>query len=365
MRSTYCKFFSVLFLVSVTAIPAVFAQDSIELNEDDLARLAIIFAPVTEIDRQSGSRFPATVTVSPESASVLLAPFSGTVIRWHESTGSMIEVGSELATLRSQEVLGIQNQWLSAASQLEQAVFESSRDEDLFEQGIISQQRSQASKRQLQQAQSLVDVTTTRLQQAGFTQSEINSMAESTASLGEYVLRASTSGVLSHRAIDVGQFVEAYSELASLQLSGQPWLRLQLPARLASSLETGHSLSLAGSGETLTLRQKNLEIDETTQTIELLAEFDSSVNYLPGRVVNVIVAPASGGVLVPANAVVHNADETVVYVRSGSAIEARILNLEAAGSNYIARSGLSVGEMVVIQGASVLKGIQLGLGSDE
>ena len=365
MRSTCRKLFSVLIIISSTAVPSVFAQDFIELNEDDLARLAIIFSPITEVDRQSGSRFPATVVVSPESASVLLAPFSGTVIHWHESTGSMIESGAALATVRSQEVLEIQNQWLSAASKLEQAEFESSRDEELFHQGIISEQRLQVSKMQFQRAQSAVDVSAKRLQQAGFTQSEINSMPDSEANLGEYVLRASTTAVLSHRAVDVGQFVEAYSELASLQLSAQPWLRIQLPARLAGTLEPGHSFSLAGSGESLTLQQKNLEIDETTQTIELLAEFDSAVSYLPGRVVNVIVGPASGGVLIPANAVVHTADETIVYVQSGSAIEARGLNLEAAGSNYIARSGLSVGEMVVIQGASVLKGIQLGLGSDE
>ncbi len=365
MRSRRGQSFTVLFLLSVFIVSSAHGQELIELSDEDLARLAIIFAPVTEIDRQSGSRFPATVTVSPESASVLLAPYSGTVVRWHESTGAMLDSGAVLATIRSQDVLEIQNQWLDAASQLVQAEFEKTRDEKLFAEGVISQQRLQSSLRQYQQTQSLADVTVARLQQAGFTRSEINSLADTTAGLGRYELRAASTGVLSHRAVDVGQFVEAYAELASMQLSGQAWLKIQLPARIGSSLESGHPLTLAGTGERLILRQKNLEIDETTQTIELLAEFESAVNYLPGRVVTVIVAPAFGGVLVPADAVVHNGNNTVVYVQSGSAIEARILNLEAAGSNYIARAGLSVGEMVVIQGAAVLKGIQLGLGRDE
>jgi multidrug efflux pump subunit AcrA (membrane-fusion protein) len=356
---------SVFGLLLVLAESPVLAQNPIQLSEEDMARLAIIFAPVTEIDRQSGSRFPATVTVSPEAVSVLLAPFSGTVIRWHESTGSMVGQDSTLATVRSQEILEIQNQWLSTTAQLEQAEFERSRDEDLFEDGIISRQRLQTSERQYQQTRSLLEVTVARLQQAGFSESEINSLSSSNARLGEYVLKASSAAVLSHRAVDVGEYVEAYNELASLQLSVQPWLRIQLPARLAASLKPGNSLSLAGSGEQLTLRQKNLEIDESTQTIELMAEFDSTVNYLPGRILSVIVPPADGGVLVPASAVVHNADETVVFVQSGSGIDARTLSLEAAGNNYVARSGLSVGELIVVQGASVLKGIQLGLGSDE
>jgi hypothetical protein len=69
--------------------------------------------------------------------------------------------------------------------------------------------------------------------------------------------------------------------------------------------------------------------------------------------------------LVPGDAVVHSGDNTVVFVRTVDGVEARVLDLEPAGSNYVAGPQLRVGDQLVIQGASVLKGVQLGLGQDE
>jgi len=70
-------------------------------------------------------------------------------------------------------------------------------------------------------------------------------------------------------------------------------------------------------------------------------------------------------VLVPASAVVHTGDETSVFVRTATGVEIRQLELRPVGSHYRAQHGISVGEELVVSGAALLKGMQLGLGGGE
>ncbi len=85
---------------------------------------------------------------------------------------------------------------------------------------------------------------------------------------------------------------------------------------------------------------------------------------LPGQLVTLRLAAGSTGVLVPADAVVRTGDASIVYVRQPGGVEARTLQLRVHGSDYLAESGVSAGEEVVVRGAALLKGIQLGLGGE-
>lgn len=340
-------------------------QEFIPLTEADIARLGIVFAPLTQLDRQSGNRFPATVINSPESVSEVIAPFQGTVERWHVAPGQTVGAGQLLATLRSQQVLDLQNSWLGSLIEAEHAAFLLERDTQLFEQGIIARQRLQETEHEFEQAQIELNRLTGTLARAGFTEQTLQELADTPAQLGVYGLRAPSGGMLTSRSRVAGQPVEEYQSVATLGGAGQPWLRASVPARYAAELQAGKVLSVAGYPVTVTLRYRDLAVDESSQTVEVLAEFDSSVDFLPGQVLNLVVPPVDAGVLVPGSAVVHSGEDTVVFVRSQEGVEARVVPLEPAGGNYVAGAQLRVGDQVVIQGAAVLKGVQLGLGQDE
>jgi hypothetical protein len=110
-------------------------------------------------------------------------------------------------------------------------------------------------------------------------------------------------------------------------------------------------------------------IDSSNQTIELFAEFDAVEDggrrFTTGQIISVVLPPSREGVLISDRAVVHSGNVATVYVRGPSGVEARELTLRSVGAQYLAESGIAAGEMVAIQGAAVLKGIQLGLGSVE
>ncbi|MDP5054191.1 MAG: hypothetical protein NWP69_10390, partial [Congregibacter sp.] len=200
---------------------------------------------------------------------------------------------------------------------------------------------------------------------AGFDEERLKALRESGTGLGRYQLVAPTIAVLTQRMGNVGSFVEANMPLAFLNSGERRWVSIHVPGRFASDMAVGQTLTVAGSGETLTLRQKDFVIDSSNQTIELFAEFTGESDLTTGQVISVVLPPSRQGFLVSDRAVVHSGNVATVYVRTPSGVEARELELRSVGDQYLAESGLNAGEMVVIQGSAVLKGIQLGMGSTE
>jgi RND family efflux transporter MFP subunit len=354
-----------LFLLPLIMIHPCLAQESIILSDGDIDRLGIQFAEVTELDLQSGSRFPAIVVTSPNSTSLVNSSFGGTLSQWHTDPGEPIEAGTPIATIRSAQLLAQQNLWLQSNAASEQASFELDRDQQLLELGIVSQQRLEQTQRSFDQAQIDLAGNVALLELAGFQGPSLNTLLRDRSDLGSYQVRAPESGVLTHRSYSVGEVVGSYEEIASIQQTTALWLASEIPARLAQNLEPGFKLSLANTGEELTVRQKDFVVDEDTQTTEVLAEFDAASNYRPGQILTLIVPPATSGVLVPADAVVHSGNTRTVYVRTTDGVQARNLQLEPAGANYLARAGIRAGDTVVTTGTAAIKGMQLGLGQSE
>ena len=350
-------------LLLFLAAGPLLGNEAISLGQEDFLRLGIRFEPAAAPDGEAGMRFPATVIDSPETISAVTARHQGVLERWHAQPGQRVASGALLAELRSPELLALQQQWIEAEAALEEARFQLDKDESLFGQGIIAEQRLMGTRRDWRQTAFARDAAAEALARAGFSAAQMAALRDGEGELGVYFLRAPLDGTLSHRAAQAGAFVNAGETVATVS-GGARWLRAELPARLAPSLEEGQPLRAPEAGAPLVLRQKDFEVQSDSQTVEILAEFTAEVDLLPGRVLSVVIPPPHGGIWLPADAVVHSGGETTVYVRSEGGVEARVLELLPAGEGYLARQGIEEGELVAVEGAAILKGIQLGLGGE-
>lgn len=340
------------------------AQEMIRISDEDIARMGVVFNPVVRSGNDTGNRFPATVINSPDTATMLSSTVSGRIERWHVQAGGTVAAGAVLATIRSQEILAQQNDWIEAVTMLENANFLLSKDQTLFDTGVISQQRLNQTLQQQRQAAFTERSSRTQLQHAGFNDARLQALRDEGQGLGLAYLLAPASAQLSQRLANTGDYVEVGTPLASLSAGEHRWVSVHIPARLAVDLQLGQTLSLE-DGTSLTLRQMDYAVDSSNQTIELMAEFDSDFSAMPGQLLSVLLPSATGGLLVPDRAVVHSGNETTVYVRTPDGVEARMLDLRSIGADYLAESGIREGEQIAIQGTAILKGIQLGLGGGE
>lgn len=359
------KLFNLRLLFIGLSVSTPLMAKTLSMSDTDIKRLDIQFAAVKLVDYSSGVQVPATVIYSPNTQSTAIAQFGGIINQWLVVPGSEVAEGAVLATLTSQQMVDVQQRWLASKNQFDQAIFEREKDRQLFDDGVISQQRLKQTSRAYQQAKFYLEAMTEVLAQAGFTEESRRKLIAGAIKPGVYFLTAPNAGRVSQRHFVVGDYVEANTQVATLQGSDLLWLRAQVPAKLAAVLQVGQKLSLVGSKGLLTLKQKNLQVSQPTQMVEILAEFSQVVDLMPGKTVLLRLPPAIEGAIIPASAVVHSGDETGVFVRIQDGVELRTLQLQPAGANYLAQKEIEVGDEVAVQGASVLKGIVLGLGGDE
>jgi len=352
-----------LLLVIMIGVTAQ-AAESISLSNGDIARLGIGFAAVSPLNSRFGNSFAGRVINSPNVTSTAISRYQGILEQWLVRPGEQVEKGQVLALIRSTEVLSLHSRFLVAKNRLQQTAFKLSNDETLLHQGIISASRLQASRSEHQLA--AIDLATIeeQLNWAGYGKGTLSETEQNNLRSGDYFLLAPVAGILTHRVINVGAHVSANNEVASIQEEGNMWLMAKVPASAVTTLPIGHQLTIKGTNEMLVLRQKDFEVDATTQTVQLYAEFSQTVSYLAGQALTLLLPPDQPGILIPQSAVVHNGDDTTIYVRTADGVQARTIQLEAVGPDYFATQGIQAGEEVVTQGASLVKGIQLGLGED-
>lgn len=339
------------------------AEELIQLNQEDVLRLDIVSNVVGSVDNSVGASFAAIVINSPLTISTVTIPFSGILQNWIVVPGQSLEAGDVLVEVVSTDLLDLQTNWRKAQIVLESQRSKLDKDNLLLEQGVISKQRAQQTYREYQQVTHHIEALVAKLALAGFSEAHLESLNGNEQDLGVYSVRSPVSGTVNHLMVNTGAHVKANVTVASIG-NNDRWLSAKLPARIANHLSLGQELRIVGSDITLNLQQKDFSIDATNQTIEIFAAFNNQPKLMVGQIVGLIIPPTGSGVLIPNDAVVHSGDETTVYVQRGNSFEARVLNLMPAGEDYFVTDGIVAGEMVVVRGAAILKGIQFGLGGE-
>lgn len=342
------------------------AQESsaLALSDQDALRLGIVVDTVGPVPQGVGVTAPATVIANPNEGSLLFAVIDGSLGSWSVDLGEAVHEGQVIATLQSAEVSALQSEWLEASAALAQAELEAERIGLLFEQGVVAERRLQQSKIALRQAQSNEALLAQSMQRIGFRGEDLQELLRNNSRFGVALLRAPRDGVIVHKAIQSSEPIMMGEALGEIESLARKWVSLSVSARLASDLALGAKIAIENSAATLTLRQRDYSADPRTQSIELFAEFDTDVHYLLGTTLQALVEPVSGGVLVPAAAVVYSEGRSMIYVRENEYFVPRELDLTPLGRDYSASTGLAVGDRIAVRGAALLKGMQLGLGGD-
>ena len=341
------------------------AQAQVLSNPDQatINRLGLVFERVQPVGVESGTAVSARVMGSPLQADAVVARFSGVIEQWRVAPGDAVKQGDVIGLVRSSDVLALQQSYLEANATLQQTQAARARDQKLLDEGVIAAQRFQQTERDYQAARAGADALGAQLNLAGIDSEARKTFDSQSASLGLYSLRAPNDGVVGRVQANVGDAVEPAQRLVEIS-AARLWLEADLPASLAKDMDVGQSLRTPGIAPAATLRQMDRQVDPRTQTLTIRAEFDDAVDLRAGQIVSLVLTPTSGGWHIPADAVVHNGATTEVFIRTAAGIEARQLNLQPLGTDYLASEGMNGDEQLVVRGAALLKGMSLGLGGE-
>lgn len=328
------------------------------------------------------ARASGVIAVDDNHSTPILPPFSGQVTQVLVQAGAHVVEGQPLLTIRAPEFVDSQNALAAAAagrataqSQLQIAEAAATRAEAIYKTAGGALKDYQSAQNDLAVARAAMLTADAALAAArgklsvlGKTPAEIDRLQAAKSVLGgrpETTLHAPIGGVVASRSVAVGQYLASSAATPAFVITdpGSVWLVAQVPESASAQVHLGDAVTVttpAFPGRTFAARIDNIgaALDPATHRLPVRATIRNPDGALKPQMFAsfLIHTPApgvTGGVSVPASAVIHEGDSARVWVAlPNHTLRARAVTLGQAGDGMVAVvSGLTPGERVVTAGA--------------
>lgn len=283
---------------------------------------------------------------------VVIAPEAARIAQIPHAEGDRVQQGDllvrfeipSLAAEVERQVAELQR----AQAHLANANANQARAHDLYGRGVAARKETEDADREVADAQ------------AAIAQAEAARTAANTIA-ARSVVRATFNGIIAKRYHNPGDLVEA--------AAGDPVLRVIDPQRLevvasvpladASRVVIDAAAHLATGRPEVALRvvSRPAAVETGTATIPVRLGFVGRTSFSAGAPVQVDIEAEEhvGVVLIPAPALVRDAEETAVFIANGDKAQRRTVHIGLTdGEHTEILSGVNAGEMVIVDGQAGL-----------
>jgi cobalt-zinc-cadmium efflux system membrane fusion protein len=350
----------------LATVAALAATNEFAVSDEQLARLGVKLGTAQTVDLVELAAVPAEVVVPSARQSLVSAPAGGVVARLLAAEGDAVTAGQAVAELDSVEFVERQRDFLDAAADADLTTAQEARDRALFEEGIIAERRVNESAAGARAARARLDQARAQLTLAGFKQADLERLTVERRFATRIVLHAPFAGVVTAEHARVGARVDALDPVLAVADLTKLWLTLRVPQESAARMAPGQLVRVTAGGETMTGAVTTVGgvVDAPTQSVLVRAQIDNQKGLLrAGQMLTArVLARPAGGVAyaVPAAAVTRNGADALLFVRSGSDVVARRIEVLADdGTRVYVATGIGADALVAVDGISALKALWL------
>lgn len=297
---------------------------------------------------------------------------SGRVHRVDAGLGEQVRSGQVLAAIDSIELGQAKAAYRQAAAKEELARISFERVRRLLVDRIASEQQLLEAEAELREATAGLRTAEETLHLYGLAQAQVDALADDDPTTSIYPLRAPFGGTVVERHATLGELVTPERNLFTLADLGRVWIWIDVYQRDLGGVHLGDGARArvdAFPGDVFegTVSYLSARVDADTRTVRARLDVANPGGRLrPGMFVEVeLVDPharegteaRSESLVVPAEAVVRDGDERVVFVTAGERrFESRPIRVGREAGGYVeVLAGLDAGESVVVEGAFLLK----------
>lgn len=313
-------------------------------------------------------RFPAEVSIPVSQERVISAPQAGLVDQLFVAAGQLVKKGQPLAHISSQELVGMQRDYLQALTQKKLADQSLARDEELFQDGIIAKRRYLETQSQHEEVAANLAQRQQALRLAGMGDGAIGKLNKPSSMSGGMTLSATMDGQVLEQMVAVGQRVDMATPLYRVARLTPLWLEIHAPLEGLPNLILGMPVGVANTAIRGKLIAIVRSVNKADQTLLLRAEVQQGAEKLsPGQLVEAEILLADNGNTkrVPKSALVRRGKDTWVFVQSKQGfLPTQVSVISEQGQEAIVEGPLANNANIAVTGTTALKGSWIGLGAE-
>jgi len=313
-------------------------------------------------------RLAGTAAFSPRGMEIVSAPAAGVVQDVLVAPMQKLAAGAPLVRLHSPQFLEWQREYVQLATQEKLAADKLARDESLYRDGIIALSRLQDTRNAHVQARVAARERAQLLRLAGMNEAGLRALASRQAISSALPIGGRSAGIVLELLAVPGQHVEAGAPLARVARSGELVLELQATRSQADQIRPGDAVEVAGCARPGKVTALSPQVNAASQAVLVRAELPAAEQCLrPNQYLDATVrtrAAATGGFTVPNAALLRFDNRDYVLVREPAGVRPVPVTPAARGPERSVVTGrLAAGSEVAVQGIVALKGMWMGLGS--
>lgn len=356
--------------IVVLSAPKVLADEQLNIDQSQINNLKIETQKPLKVSSVHSPSFPGKIVIPNAQIRVLNPMLPGLVNILYVAEGDQIRKGQKLAEISSSVFLEEQQKYLQAISELAIAKRNHERNEELLEEGIISEKTYLAGQSAFQEADATFYSIRQLLQFSGMSDQQIETLQSSRRINRTMLITAPFDGVVLTQTAKTGQHVDEDVSLYHLGDLDPLWIEIHVPFMLRSSLQVGNAISIEGSSiksKVITIGQMVHEDDQGIIVRGLLQS--GQTEFIPGQYVKVnLEQKVEQGQFyrIPAGSVIRNGDEVSLFIRNAEGFSLKPVRIIAReGSTLVVDADMNDTDQIAVKGIATLKGILEGLGSEE
>jgi cobalt-zinc-cadmium efflux system membrane fusion protein len=335
-----------------------------ELTPAEVQSLGIASAKAAYRSMRSLHSAMGKVLAPPPSMAKVSYAFPARISAVHVKIGDWVEKGQPVLTVQSEEVGRAKSEYYKAIADLELARQNYEREKRLSAHGVGAQKNTLAAEAGFKVAETNLDAAEKKLHVLGFSEAEVRTIAEAHQIHPEIEICAPIRGrVIEHKAI-LGSMVDQATDLMTIMDPTVLWVDAEVFERDIAKIRIGQDVQvtvLAYPGEVFPGKVSYIGemMNAETRTLNVRTEVQNrDFKLKPGMFADVSIL-LNGGLrvlTVPAEAVLENNNQDIVFVMTGRGYAARIVTVSAEQNGHCAiAEGLQEGDEVVTKNAYLLK----------
>jgi cobalt-zinc-cadmium efflux system membrane fusion protein len=339
-------------------------SDVIELTDEE--ERVIDLATVKASLKPLKSHLPALgkVAAHPKKKTIVSYAFPARIAQIHFQIGDWVRAGQELITLQSEEVGKAKSEHYIALADFELAKVNHDRQKRLFDRGVGSQKDFLAREAQYKVAEANLNATEKKLHVLGFTEKQVQTIAESHQINPIITLFAPIGGKIIENNAVLGGMIDQSTEILIILDPHVLVIDADIYEKDIAKIRIGQEVEVsvpAYPSETFMGKTTYISdvLKEDTRTITVRTEVENKEYKLkPGMFadIKVFLNHQDQALVLPREAILDDGEDKIVFIAKAGKYYPLIVELGASENSQIEiLRGLAAGDEVVTKGNFQLK----------